>query len=157
YCEHVMSSQIKAPVPYQQALPASADVVIVGAGVIGVSCAFALQVAGRSVLVLDRKGVAEETSAGNAGAFAFSDIVPLATKGMLAKVPGWLVDPLGPLTIPPRYLPRIAPWLVRFWRAGWPDRVAGSIRAQTELMNLSQTATDWLATEAGIAHKIQTM
>ena len=152
-----MSSQIKAPVPYQQVLPASADVVIVGAGVIGVSCAFALQVAGRSVLVLDRKGVAEETSAGNAGAFAFSDIVPLATKGMLAKVPGWLVDPLGPLTIPPRYLPRIAPWLVRFWRAGWPDRVAGSIRAQAELMDLSQSATDWLAAEAGIANKIQTI
>lgn len=152
-----MSSKSRAPVPYLETLPVSADVVIVGAGVIGVSCAFALQAAGRSVLVIDRKGVAGETSAGNAGAFAFSDIVPLATKGMLAKVPRWLADPLGPLTIPPRYLPRITPWLIRFWRAGWPDRVEASIRAQAEMMRISQAATDWLAAEAGIGDKIKTI
>lgn len=152
-----MSFQSRAPVSYLEDLPVSADVVIVGAGVVGVSCAFALQAAGRSVLVIDRKGVAGETSAGNAGAFAFSDIVPLATKGMLAKVPGWLADPLGPLTIPPQYLPRITPWLLRFWRAGWPDRVEASIRAQADLMRISQAATDWLVAEAGIAPSVKTI
>lgn len=152
-----MSSQFRTPVPYRDELPASADVVIIGAGVIGVSCAFALQAVGRSVLVIDRKGVAAETSAGNAGAFAFSDIIPMATKGMLARVPGWMADPLGPLTIPPRYLPRIAPWLVRFWRAGWPDRVQASTRAQADLMRLSQAETDWLVAQAGIGEKVQTI
>lgn len=152
-----MSSQPWAPVPYLDELPATADVVIVGAGVIGVSTAFALQAAGRSVLVIDRKGVASETSAGNAGAFAFSDIVPLATKGMLTKVPKWLADPLGPLSIPPQYLPQIAPWLVRFWRAGWPDRAQASIRAQAQLMRVSQAETDWLVAEAGLGDKIETI
>lgn len=147
-----------SPTPaYLETLPPSADVVVVGAGVIGASTAFALQAAGRSVLVIDRKGVAGETSAGNAGAFAFSDIIPLATKGMLTKVPKWLFDPLGPLSIPPRYLPQVAPWLMRFWRAGWPDKIESSIRAQAEMMQLSQAATDWLVAEAGIAGKVQTI
>ncbi|WIJ25107.1 NAD(P)/FAD-dependent oxidoreductase [Devosia sp. RR2S18] len=151
-----MTLQAQAQVHYEQDLATSADVLVVGAGVIGTSCAFALQAAGRSVLVIDPKGVAGETSAGNAGAFAFSDIIPLATKGMLAKVPRWLADPLGPLTIPPRYLPQVTPWLIRFWRAGWPDKIQASIRAQAEMMRLSQAATDWLVQEAGIGSKVGT-
>ena len=86
------------------------DVAIVGAGIIGICTAFKLQEAGRNVVLIDRKGIAEETSRGNAGAFAFSDVIPLATSGVLGKLPRWLSDPLGPLTIPPAYLPRITPW-----------------------------------------------
>ena len=63
------------------------DVAIVGAGIIGVSTAFKLQEAGRSAVLIDRKGIAEETSRGNAGAFAFSDVIPLATSGVLGKLP----------------------------------------------------------------------
>ena len=142
--------------PLLAELPEQADVVIIGAGIIGVSCAFALQAAGRSVIVLDRKGIAAETSAGHAGAFAFSDIIPLATKGMLAKVPKGLADPLGPLSIPPAYLGAITPWLLRFWRAGWPDKIEGSIRAQAELMRLSQGQTDWLLAQAGLTNSVKT-
>ena len=40
------------------------------------------------------------------------------------KLPRWLSDPLGPFTVRPEYLPQITPWMLRFWRAGWPDRVA---------------------------------
>ena len=107
-----------------------ADVVIVGAGIIGLASAYKLSQAGRSVLLIDRKGVAEETSRGNAGAFAFSDIMPLATKDVLRKLPRWVSDPLGPLTVRPEYLAQITPWMLRFWRAGWPDRVAAGIKAQ---------------------------
>ena len=60
------------------------------------------------VTVIDRTGICEETSSGNAGAFAFSDVLPLAHKGMLRNVPQWLADPLGPLAIPPAYLPKLA-------------------------------------------------
>jgi D-amino-acid dehydrogenase len=67
--------------------------------------------------------VALESSFGNAGALAFSDILPLASPGIIWKAPRWLLDPLGPLSIPPRYLPSILPWLVRFWWASRPDRV----------------------------------
>ncbi|SEG15297.1 FAD dependent oxidoreductase [Oceanospirillum linum] len=57
----------------------SYDVIVIGAGIVGISCALKLQSEGHRVLVLDRNGVAKETSSGNAGAFAFADIVPLAT------------------------------------------------------------------------------
>src|SRR4051794_12304621 len=42
---------------------------------------------------------------------------------MLRKVPGWLRDPLGPLTVKPSYLPRAAPWLLRWISASRLDRV----------------------------------
>jgi D-amino-acid dehydrogenase len=88
--------------------------------------------------VLDREGPAAGASAGNAGAFAFTDILPLASPGILRKAPKWLLDPLGPLTIPPAYALQITPWLYRFWRACSPRAVAASTVAQTALMDLSK-------------------
>jgi D-amino-acid dehydrogenase len=102
------------------------------------------------VLLIDRKGMAEETSRGNAGAFAFSDIMPLATKDVLRKLPRWLSDPLGPFTVRPEYLAQIMPWMLRFWRAGWPDRVAAGIKAQGALMRLARTEMDALVASAGL-------
>lgn len=126
------------------------DVVIVGAGIVGLATAFKLLEAGRSVLLIDRKGFAEETSRGNAGAFAFSDIMPLATKDVLRKLPRWLSDPLGPFTIRPEYLTQIMPWMVRFWRAGWPDRVAAGIAAQGALMRMARREMDAMVAAAGL-------
>lgn len=114
------------------------NVIVVGAGVIGLSAALALQARGLSVTVLDRTGPAAGASAGNAGAFAFSDILPLASPGILRKAPRWLLDPLGPLSVPPAYALRIAPWMFRFWRACSPSRVAASTNAQTSMMDLSK-------------------
>jgi D-amino-acid dehydrogenase len=131
------------------------DVAIVGAGIIGISIAFKLQEAGRNAVLIDRRGIAEETSRGNAGAFAFSDVIPLATSGVLRKLPRWLSDPLGPLTVRPEYLPQIMPWLMRFWRAGWPDRIATGIRAQSALMRVSRTEADALIASAGLEDLIR--
>ena len=114
------------------------DVIVIGAGVIGLSVAIAAQGRGLSVTVLDREGPAAGASAGNAGAFAFTDILPLASPGILRKAPKWLLDPLGPLAVPPAYALRIAPWMLRFWRACSPANVARSTAAQTALMDLSK-------------------
>lgn len=113
-------------------------VVVIGAGVIGLSAALMAQARGLSVTVLDREGPAAGASAGNAGAFAFTDILPLASPGILKKAPKWLLDPLGPLTISPAYALQITPWLYRFWRACSPRAVAASTTAQTALMDLSR-------------------
>ena len=114
------------------------EVTVIGAGVIGLSVALMAQARGLSVTVIDREGPAAGASAGNAGAFAFTDILPLASPGILRKAPKWLLDPLGPLTIPPAYALPIAPWLFRFWRACSPRAVAASTAAQTALMDLSK-------------------
>lgn len=131
------------------------DIIVIGAGVIGLSIALALQSSGRSVLVVDRKGVAAETSSGNAGAFAFSDIIPLATPGVMRRAPKWLLDPLGPLSIPPGYAWQIAPWMLRFWRASWRDRFSASITAQANLMQLSQNALERQIKTMNSEHLIQ--
>lgn len=114
------------------------DVVIIGAGVIGLSIAISARMRGLSVTVFDKEGPAAGASAGNAGAFAFTDILPLASPGILRKAPKWLLDPLGPLSIPPAYALKIAPWMFRFWRACQRSRVAHSTAAQTALMDLSR-------------------
>ncbi|MCA0272344.1 MAG: FAD-dependent oxidoreductase [Proteobacteria bacterium] len=114
------------------------DVIVIGAGVVGLSAALALQARGLSVTVIDREGPAAGASAGNAGAFAFTDILPLASPGILRQAPKWLLDPLGPLSVPPAYALQIAPWMYRFWRACSPSRVAASTAAQTALMDLSK-------------------
>jgi D-amino-acid dehydrogenase len=114
------------------------DVIVIGAGVVGLSAAIAAQARGMTVLVVDREGPAAGASAGNAGAFAFTDILPLASPGILKKAPKWLLDPLGPLSVRPAYALKIAPWMFRFWRACSPEQVARSTTVQTALMDLSK-------------------
>lgn len=123
------------------------EILVIGAGIIGVTAALALQADGHKVRILDRKGVAAEASCGNAGAFAFTDIEPLATPGIMRKAPKWLLDPLGPLSLRPAYAARIAPWMLRFWRASWRDRYDASVTAQSELMRLSRQSLERLIVE----------
>lgn len=118
------------------------DIAIIGGGIIGICAAALLSEAGRSVTVFDRTGICEETSSGNAAAFAFSDVLPLAHKGMIKNLPKWLADPLGPLSIPPAYLPQLLPWLIRFWRAGAPAKYEASLAAQAGMMKLAET--EWM-------------
>ena len=127
------------------------DAVVIGAGVIGLSTALALQAEGRRVVVLDREGPAAGASAGNAGAFAFTDILPLASPRIIRQAPKWLLDPLGPLSVPPAYALKIAPWMWRFWRASSPARVAHSTVAQAALMALSKAELEPFLDRAGLA------
>lgn len=141
-----------------QSLPAtqqSCAVLVIGAGIVGVAVALRLQQEGQDVLLIDREGVAAQASRGNAGALAFSDILPLASPGILRKAPQWLLDPLGPLAIRPRYLPQLAPWLYRFWRASRPDRVRASTAAQAALMDLSAAETPLLLAVAGASDMLR--
>ena len=131
------------------------DVAVIGAGIVGIAVAAHLAEAGLQVELIDRTGICEETSSGNAAALAFSDVLPLAQKGMLGQVPGWLADPLGPLAIPPAYLPRLLPWLYRFWRAGAPSRLDASLTAQAALMKLAQTAWAGLMERSGTGHMLR--
>lgn len=98
-------------------------IVVIGAGIVGVSCASYLRRDGHDVLILERDGPGEGTSKGNAGALSPGSCVPLAMPGVLGKIPGWLTDPEGPLTIQPRYFLRAMPWLMRFSLAARPTRV----------------------------------
>jgi len=133
----------------------SCDVLVIGAGIVGVAISLRLRQEGREVLLIDREGVAAQASRGNAGALAFSDVLPLASPGILHRAPRWLINPLGPLAIRPRYLPHLVPWLFRFWRASRRDRVRAGTAAQAALMDLSALETPLLLAAAGASHMLR--
>ena len=88
--------------------------VVIGAGVIGLVTACRLQQQGQQVLLLDANGVGAGCSFGNAGHLATEQVFPLADAALLPKLPGFLLDPLGPLAIRPGYLWRALPFFYRF-------------------------------------------
>jgi D-amino-acid dehydrogenase len=113
----------------------SEKVVIVGAGIVGMSCALFLQRDGYRVTVVDRLDPGRGCSYGNAAGIAFSEVVPISKPGLMTKVPKWLFDPKGPLSIRPSYFPRVLPWLLRFMAAGRASRVPVLAAAAAELSN----------------------
>lgn len=129
-------------------------IAIVGAGLVGLASAHALKDAGHDVTVIDREGPAAGASRGNAGWLAHTDIDPIATPGMLLKVPGYLLDPLGPLAIRARYLLPILPWLTRLILASRPSRLAHTVKAIVAINAQAMPAWDALAAQLGMSHMI---
>ncbi|MDP2696931.1 FAD-binding oxidoreductase [Thalassospira sp.] len=96
---------------------------VIGAGIVGVNVGLVLQQQGFDVTIVDRNEPGMGTSFGNAGGLAVTECAPISMPGTLLKVPGWLMDPYGPLTLRWSYLPRMVPWLLRFAAAGRKHRV----------------------------------
>ena len=92
----------------------SGRVVVVGAGIVGISAAIWLRRLGAEVVVIDRAPPGRGTSFGNAGVLAACSIAPVTAPGLARRVPGLLMDPSSPLFLRWRYLPRLAPWLRRY-------------------------------------------
>ena len=127
---------------------------VIGAGMVGVTAASFLQRDGHRVFIVERGNPGEGTSFGNAGALNGSSVVPMSMPGTIRNVPHWLTDPLGPLSIRWRYLPWLAPWLIRFVRAGSPQRVAAQARALRAMLAPSVDTLLPLARDAGVADLI---
>ena len=134
---------------------ASLPVAVIGAGIVGTCCAAQLARSGVSVLLIDRRGPGEMTSYGNAGGIQNLATTPIGVPGMLPDLPQWLMDPLGPLHIQPRYLPRALPWLLRFARETTERRVRHNAKALNALNRNSVPDSVTLARWAGIEHLIQ--
>jgi len=111
-----------------------ADVTVVGAGVIGIVTALEVLRRGHTVTLVERDGPAGNCSRGNAGILAAYGVAPLSLPGILGKVPGMLLDPLGPLAIRRRHLFNVVPWLWRFWRSSEPAAVEAIAHALESLL-----------------------
>ncbi len=106
--------------------------IVVGAGIVGLAIAYHLRRDGVAVTVIDRDPEGDRASHGNAGGIAVTEVMPASVPGLAWRVPGWLLDPLGPLAIRPRHAPRLARWLWHFSRAGRPaemERIATALSA----------------------------
>ncbi|HET6603180.1 MAG TPA: FAD-dependent oxidoreductase [Xanthomonadaceae bacterium] len=90
------------------------DVVVVGAGVIGLACALELLVEGRHVVVLERESIGAGASLGNCGTITPSHAYPLAQPGTLGRALKWMFRPDAPLYVKPRLDPQLLGWMLRF-------------------------------------------
>lgn len=99
------------------------NITIIGAGIVGIATASYLRRDGHAVTVVDRSPPGEYCSFGNAGILSPGSCVPQALPGVLAKVPGYLSDPLGPLAIKPGYFLKALPWFLRLVAASRLSRV----------------------------------
>ncbi|HZK89183.1 MAG TPA: FAD-binding oxidoreductase [Stellaceae bacterium] len=122
---------------------------VIGAGMVGICAASYLQREGHSVFMVDPGVPGEGASFGNAGAFNASSVTPVAMPGTLKKVPGWLRDPLGPLSLRWSYLPAVLPYLYRFVRAGTEEKIHAQARALRPLVGATLSALQPLVKDAG--------
>src|SRR5262245_41999477 len=106
--------------PSRESEDGRAAVVVIGAGIVGVCTAWHLLRRGARVTLIDREDPGLGCSYGNAGSLSSGSVAPLAMPGVMRDALRMLLDPAAPLRIPPRYLPKAAPWLMRFVRAGRP-------------------------------------
>lgn len=123
--------------------------IVVGAGIVGASCAWHLRRRGAEVTVIDPVLPGQSTSFGNAGCISTSSIAPFSHPGAIRAVPGWLLDPLGPMRIRWSHAPRLIPWFWRFWRAGSEQRVYEIAAAQKTLMASVTADYDEILRETG--------
>jgi D-amino-acid dehydrogenase len=124
-------------------------VAVIGAGIVGISVAAFLQRHGLKVTVIDRVAPGMGCSFGNAGGVVVSGVMPTVYPGIFMKIPGWLIDPEGPLTIRWSYLPKVLPWMLAQGRAAMPDRVAAITQSRAMLCGSSLDDHKSLLKEAG--------
>ncbi len=110
------------------------DITIIGAGIVGLCSALELQQAGYTVTLIDKADPGQGASYGNAGIISPWSIVPQSLPGLWRKLPGWLMDPNGPVTVRPGYLPRMAYWGLRFLMNGQTKKVRASAAVMRQLV-----------------------
>ena len=127
-------------------------IAVIGAGIVGSSCAWHLQKKGFEVTLVDYELPGQSCSFGNAACIATSGVVPLSYPGLIKKVPGWLFDPLGPMSIRLRDFPSMLPWFWHFWRVSNMQKVEEFAAAQAFLMHSVLADYDIILKATGSAH-----
>ncbi|ARZ75422.1 amino acid dehydrogenase [Stenotrophomonas sp. WZN-1] len=125
------------------------DVIVVGAGAIGLAVALALRAQGRQVRVIDRGRVGGATSHGNCGTVTPSHAPPLAAPGVPLRALRWMLDPRAPLYVRTRLDPTLWRWLLQFGARCNARDWLHATRARGALLNDSRLRlADWVHTHA---------
>src|SRR5947209_1276698 len=126
-------------------------ILIIGAGVIGLSTAYYCALRGHRVTVLERNAARRDgCSFGNAGMIVPSHFVPLAAPGMVALGLKWMWNPESPFYIQPRFDWGLLKWALRFWRASDAGHVARAAPLLRDLSLASRACFEKLAALPGM-------
>ena len=124
-------------------------VIVVGGGVIGVSCAYALAKAGAEVRLFERDEIAAGASSGNAGTVSAGH-PPLNRPGRVRQALVQMLDPTSPLYVRPRWDPELWRWLLDFARHCTAEHVQASMEVMAPLGKDALRAFDELIEEEAI-------
>jgi len=114
------------------------DVLIIGGGPVGLSCAYYLLKSGRKVTILDAKEIGKGSGSGNAGHIVPSHIIPLAAPGVVTSALKWMLDPAhSPFGMKVSLDPNYLSWLLKFVLACSASNVQKSIKPLNDLGQLS--------------------
>ena len=130
--------------------PSDFDVLVLGGGMVGVSTALHLQARGRRVALIDRRGIAEEASHGNAGLIQIEGVAPYPFPSDPRKIARYALNALPEANLHYRALPKVAPWLWRYWRASTPERQHQTALAAKPIVHAALTEHEALMAPAGI-------
>jgi D-amino-acid dehydrogenase len=115
-----------------------ADVLIIGAGIVGLSTAYYLAKEGRSVIVLEKTDGSDSCSHGNAGFISPSHFVPLASPGIVSKGLRWMLNPESPFYIKPRLNTSLIKWGLNFVRNANTGHVERTKQLFADMSHLSR-------------------
>lgn len=113
-------------------------IIIVGGGIVGLSCAYFLQAEGHEVEILDQSTMQSGASYVNAGYLTPSHIVPLAAPGMVTKGLKWMFNSSSPFYIQPRWDLDLFDWGMKFMRSCSEKHVSRSLKIIKEINELSK-------------------
>ncbi len=130
------------------------DVVVLGAGIIGICVAAHLQKRGRSVVLVDKRGAGEETSFGNAGLIQREGVFPYGFPHDFGALLRYSLNRTVDAHYHPSALLHLAPFLWKYWRHSRPARHAEVARKYAKLIEHCVTEHDALADEAGAQEHI---
>ena len=118
---------------------------------VGVSVALHLQHHGRDVVLIDRRGSGEETSYGNSGLIQREGVIPYTFPREFGAILSYALNRRSDVVYHLSALPRMAPWLFRYWQNATPEGIERSARALAPLMAQCIQEHDSLIAEAGDA------
>jgi D-lysine oxidase len=128
-----------------------ADVVVLGAGIVGVSAALHLQQRGRDVVLLDKHDLAgQETSYGNAGLIEAASVFPLMFPRDIGQIFRYALNRSTDMHYHVSDLPVFLPWLLRYFLASSPERALRSGMAALPLIQRSLLEHEALIAEAQV-------
>ena len=133
-----------------------ADVLVLGAGMVGVSAALHLQRRGRDVMLVERHEFAgEETSYGNAGIIECASVFPYMFPRDLSAIVRYAMNRAPEVRYRPADLPAFLPWLLRYFLASAPDRALRGAMAVLPLIQRSLIEHELLMREANVPELLQ--